>query len=110
MTLRNIPEENYKIRSTFSIFPKSSCKDFLVSRALINFMSKVISQTEMLRNCSEDPLSTDREYVMQLLKASSVPRDEIVDSHRGDLGRSRYHVKKEKQKLHQHLMSQKNQL
>ena len=59
---------------------------------MINFISEVISQTEMLRNCSEDPLSTDREYVMELLEASSVCRD---DNHCGDLGRLTYHVEKE---------------
>ena len=67
----------------------------------------------MLRNTSEDALSTEREYVMQLLEASSVRRDEIVDNHRGDLGRPRYHTEKEKlQKdfLISHLMSQKNKL
>ena len=39
--------------------------------------------------CSEDPLSTDREYNMQLLETSSVHWVEIVDNHRGDLGRAR---------------------
>ena len=39
--------------------------------------------------CSEDPLSTDREYNMQLLVTSSVRWDEIVDNRRGDLGRPR---------------------
>ena len=43
----------------------------------------------MLRNCSEDPLSTDNEYVIQLLEASSVHRDEIVGNHHGDLGQPR---------------------
>ena len=55
-------------------------------RALINFISEVISQIEMLHICSEDPMSTDREYNMQLLETSSVHWDEIVDNHRGDLG------------------------
>ena len=49
----------------------------------------------MLRNSSEDPLSTDRECAIQLLEASSVRRDEIVDNHRGDLRQPRYHVEKE---------------
>ena len=43
----------------------------------------------MLHMCSEDPLSTDREYNMQLLETSSVHWDEIVDNHRGDLGQAR---------------------
>ena len=37
-------------------------------------------------NCSEDRLPGVREYVIQLLEASSVYRDEIIDNHRGDLG------------------------
>ena len=52
----------------------------------MNFISEAAPQTEMLRNCSEGPLSTDHEYVIQLLEASSVHRDEIVGNHRGDLG------------------------
>ena len=68
------------------IFSKSICNHVLVSRALVNFISEVIPQTEMLHMCSEDPLSTDREYNMQLLETSSVHWDEIVDNHRGDLG------------------------
>ena len=43
----------------------------------------------MLHMCSEDPLSTDREYNMQLLETSSVPWDEIVDNRGGDLGQPR---------------------
>ena len=58
----------------------------MVSRALINFISEVIPKSEMLPMCSEDPLSTDREYNMQLLVTSSVRWDEIVDNRRGDLG------------------------
>ena len=49
----------------------------------------------MLRNCSENALPTDCGYVMELLKTSSVRRYKIVDNHRGDLGRPRYHVEKE---------------
>ena len=60
-----------------------------MSRALVNFISEVIPQTEMLHMCSEDPLSTDREYNMQLLETSLVHWDEIIDNHRGDLGRPR---------------------
>ena len=52
----------------------------------MNFISEATPQTEILRNCSEDPLLTDHEYVIQLLEASSVHRDEIVGNHRGDLG------------------------
>ena len=55
----------------------------------MNFISEVTPQTEILRNCSEDPFSTDHEYVIQLLEASSVYRDEIVGNHRGDLGQPR---------------------
>ena len=71
------------------MFPKSSCNDVLESSPLINFISEVIPQTEMLHMCSEDPLSTDRKYNMHLLKTSSVHWDEIIDNHRGDLGRAR---------------------
>ena len=84
--LRNTLEENCKTHWTFWIFSKSICNDVLEFRALINFISEVISQIEMLHMCSEDPLSTDREYNMQLLETSSVHWDEIVDNHRGDLG------------------------
>ena len=38
----------------------------------------------MLRNFSEDDLSTDREYIVQLLEASLVCRNETADSHTGD--------------------------
>ena len=74
---------------------KSRCEDVLASRELINIISDVISQTEMLLNRTEDALSTDREYVMQLLEASSVRMDEIVDNHSGDLGRPRCNIEKE---------------
>ena len=67
----------------------------MVSKALISFIFEVISQTEMLRNTSKNALSTDLGYVVQLLEASSVRRDEIVDNHRGDLGRPIYHTEKE---------------
>ena len=49
----------------------------------------------MLRKCSEDVVSTDRECVTQLLEVSSVRRHEIIDNHRGDLGRPRFHIEKE---------------
>ena len=39
----------------------------------------------MLQDCSEDSLLTDYEYVTQLLEASLVRKNEIVDSIRGDL-------------------------
>ena len=87
--LRNTLEENFKTHWTSQVFSKSSCNDVLVSRALINFISDVIPQTEMLHMWSEDPLSTDREYNMQLLETSSVPWDEIVDNRGGDLGQPR---------------------
>ena len=51
----------------------------------MNFISEATPQTEILRNCSEDPLLTDHEYVIQLLEASSVHRDETVGNYRGDL-------------------------
>ena len=78
--LRNTLEENCKTHWTFWIFSKSICNDVLEFRALINFISEVTLQIEMLHICSEDPLSTDREYNMQLLETSSVHWDEIVDS------------------------------
>ena len=74
---------------------KNSCEDVLVLRDLISFISDMISQTEMLLNRTEKALSTDREFGMQLHKASSVCRDEIVDNHSGDLGRPRCSVEKE---------------
>ena len=40
----------------------------LASRALIIFISEVISQTEMLRHCSEDALSTDRRMLCSYSK------------------------------------------
>ena len=55
----------------------------------MNFKSEVTPQMVMLCNCSKDPLSTDHEYVMQFLEASSVHRDEDVGNYRGDLGRPR---------------------
>ena len=63
-----------KTHSTFQIFSKSSCSGVLVSRALMNFISIATPQTEILRNCSENPESTDHGYVIQY----SVHRDEIV--------------------------------
>ena len=74
---------------------KNSCGDVLVLRKLISFISDMISQTEMLLNCTEKALSTDREFGMQLHKASSVCRDEIIDNHSGHLGRPRCNVEKE---------------
>ena len=59
---------------------------------MIDIISDVISQTEMLLNRTEDTLSTDREYVMQLLEASSV---HVYDNHSGDLGRPRCNIEKE---------------
>ena len=55
----------------------------------------MIYQTEMLLNRTENALSTDCEFGMQLRKATSVRRDEIVDNHPGDLGRPRCNVEKE---------------
>ena len=49
---------------------KSSCEDVLGFRELINMISDVISQTKMLLDRTDDALSTDREYVMQLLEGS----------------------------------------
>ena len=62
--LRNILKDNYKTQSTFQILSKSSCNDVLVPRALMSFISEATPQTEMLCNCSDDPLSTDHQYVM----------------------------------------------
>ena len=59
----------------------------------------VISQIEILLNCTDDVLSTDHEYVMQLLEASSVCMDKIVGSHSGDLGQPRYNIEKELHRL-----------
>ena len=61
----------------------------MVPTVLMNFVPEATPQTEMLRNCFEDRLSTDHEYVIQLLEASSVNRDGIVGNHRGDLGQQR---------------------
>ena len=55
----------------------------------MNVISEATPQTEMLCNCPDDLLSTDHEYVMQLLEASSVHRGEIVGNHGGDLGQPR---------------------
>ena len=62
---------------------------------MIIIISDVISQTEMLLNRTEDALSTDREYIMQLLEPRSVPRDGIVDNHSCDLWRPRCNTEKE---------------
>ena len=78
-------EENYKTHSTFWIFAKNSFSDFLVSKTLINFISKVILLTKMLLMCSEDPLSTEHAYDLQLLETSSGHRDELAENHSGDL-------------------------
>ena len=64
---------------------KNSNENVLAPRELTNFIYNVISETEMLLNRIENVLSTDREYVVQLLKASQVCRDETVDKHPGDL-------------------------
>ena len=50
----------------------------------MNFTSDVTSQPEMLRNHTDDVLSTDREYVMQLFEHSSIRMDEVVDNHCSD--------------------------
>ena len=71
---------------------KSRCEDVSASTKLI--ISDVISQTEMLLHRTDDTLSTDREYVMQLLEASSVRMYETVDNQSGDLGRPRCNFEK----------------
>ena len=71
---------------------KSRCEDVLASTKLI--ISDVISQTEMLLDRTDDTLSTDREYVMQLLEASSVRMYETVDNQSGDLGPPRCNFEK----------------
>ena len=53
-------------------------KRILASRELINVISDVISQIDVSLNCTEDALSTDREYVMQMFEASSVHRNIVV--------------------------------
>ena len=73
---------------------KSRCEDVLASRELINITCDIISQTEMLRNRTEDALSTNREYVMQLLEGSSFRMYETVDNQSGDLGRPRCNFEK----------------
>ena len=75
---------------------KSRCKEVLASRELINIITNVISQTETLLNGTEDALSTDREYVIQLLEASPVHMYETVDNRAGDLERPRCDIEKEK--------------
>ena len=74
---------------------KSRCEDVLASRELINITCDIISQTEMLLNRTEDALSTNREYVMQLLEGSSFRMYETVDNQSGDLGRPRCNIEKE---------------
>ena len=81
----------------------------------------------MKRNCSEDALSTVRQYVMQLLKANSTGMKLLTiivviwDDRNITLRRKNFtDVLKELQRylistiagqtLHQHLVSQKNQL
>ena len=74
---------------------KSRCEDVLASRELIKITCDIISQTEMLRNRTEDALSTNRDYVMQLLEGSSFRMYETVDNQSGDLGRLRCNIEKE---------------
>ena len=89
-------EEDYKDAfDVLNIF-KSRCKDVLASRELIKIITNVISQTETLLNGTEDALSTDREYVIQLLEASPVHMYETVDNRAGDLERPRCDIEKEK--------------
>ena len=89
-------EEDYKdVFDVLNIF-KSRCKEVLASRELINIITNVISQTETLLNGTEDALSTDREYVIQLLEASPVHMYETVDNRAGDLERPRCDIEKEK--------------
>lgn len=67
-----------KLHDTFDVLDifKNRCKELVASRELfisgINFISDLVSQTEMLRNYTDDALSIDREYVLQLLKSSSL--------------------------------------
>ena len=63
------------MRLTFRIFSKTGVTMFWY----------LTSQTGMFFNCTENALSKNRKFVMQLLEASSVHRDEIADNHRGDL-------------------------
>ena len=88
-------EDDYKDAfDVLNIF-KSRCEDVLASRELIKITCDIISQTEMLRNRTEDALSTNRDYVMQLLEGSSFRMYETVDNQSGDLGRLRCNIEKE---------------
>lgn len=86
-----ITQDTLKVLNIF----KSRCKDVLASRKLINFTSDVTSQPEMLRNHTDDVLSTDREYVMQLFEHSSIRMDEVVDNHCSDFRQLGNNVKNE---------------
>ena len=49
----------------------------------------------MLRNHTDDVLSTDREYLMQLFEHSSICMDEVVDNHCSDFRQPGNNVKNE---------------
>ena len=83
---------------TREVNPLSGKNDATVLR---NILEENYKKHLTLRNCSEDRFSRAHEYVMQLLEASSVYRDEIIENHRGGLGRPRYHV--ETKQLQQNL-------
>ena len=83
---------------TREVNPLSGKNDATVLR---NILEENYKKHLTLRNCSEDRFSRAHEYVMQLLEASSVYRDEIIENHRGGLGRPRYHV--ETKELQQNL-------
>lgn len=52
-----------------NIFQKTSSNDALASRALVDFISEAISQTEFLRNYFEDASSTGREYTYAVTRS-----------------------------------------
>ena len=83
---------------TREVNPLSGKNDATVLR---NILEENYKKHLTLRNCSEDRFSRAHEYIMQLLEASSVYRDEIIENHRGDLWRPRYHV--ETKELQQNL-------
>ena len=79
-------------KSTIEVYTLGGKNDATV---LWNILQKKCKKHLTLLNCSEDRFSAAREYVMQLLEASSVHKDEIIDSHRRDLERPRYHIETE---------------
>ena len=104
-----------------NIFQKTSSNDALASRALVDFISEAISQTEFLRNYFEDASSTDREYTyaftrklaqfagMKLLTIVVVTSDERVITLRRTVFKDVLISSILGQRLGQHLVSKENQ-